>query len=242
MTSNLAAYTQSAVPLSRLAAAENSLHVASLLAASGGYLDAFTYLGHGHVFANAMTGNIVLMAAAAGTGDWRQSLRHFPPLIAFLLGVAVAQIFQMPRVRPMLRNPAIASLTAEMLFLLAGGWFPESFPEVPLVLGISFLAALQSSAFRRVGDWTYNSTMTTGSLRIFGEAAFRWIFRHDDATARQRTTLFASVCLAFFGGALLGGLCTWQMKNRALWVVDLLLLGAWIPLVVAWRQSRTDSL
>jgi uncharacterized membrane protein YoaK (UPF0700 family) len=242
MASNFGAYIQSAVPLTRLASAENSLFIASLLAASGGFLDAFTYLGHGHVFANAMTGNIVLMAAAAGIGDWRQSLRHFPPLIAFLLGVAVAQIFQMPRVQSRLRNPAIASLTAEMLFLLAGGWFPDTFPDVPLVLSISFLAALQSSAFRRIGDWTYNSTMTTGSLRIFGEAAFRAIFRRDDPTARQRTKLFASVCLAFFGGALLGGLCTWQLKNRALWVVDMLLLVAWVPLVAAWRGSMSASL
>jgi uncharacterized membrane protein YoaK (UPF0700 family) len=210
-----------------------------MLAASGGFLDAFTYLGHGHVFANAMSGNVVLMATYAGTGDWRQALRHLPPILAFLLGVAVAQIFQMVRVRSMLRNPAIASLTAEMVFLLAAGWLPNNFPDLPLVLSISFLAALQSSAFRQIGDYTYNSTMTTGNLRIFGEAAFRAVFRPDDPKASHRTKLFACVCGAFFGGALLGGLCTWQMKNKALWVVDLLLLGAWIPLLLAWRDART---
>jgi hypothetical protein len=34
-------------PTSQLTAAEDSLPVAALLAASGGFLDAFTYVGHG---------------------------------------------------------------------------------------------------------------------------------------------------------------------------------------------------
>jgi uncharacterized membrane protein YoaK (UPF0700 family) len=214
------------------------LYVAALLAASGGFLDAFTYLGHGRVFANAMTGNVVLMAVAAGTGAWRQALLHLPPILAFLLGVAAAHIFQLPRIRARVPNPAIASLTAEMLFLVAGGWFPVAFPDVPLVLSISFLAALQSSAFRTVGDWTYNSTMTTGSLRVFGEAALRAMYIREDPAASRKMKLFGGICLAFFGGAVLGGLCTWRMNNKALWIVDVLLLGAWVPLVAAWHQSR----
>jgi uncharacterized membrane protein YoaK (UPF0700 family) len=231
-------FFSSAVPLSRLAAAENSVHVAALLAASGGFLDAFTYLGHGGVFANAMTANVVLLAVAAGTGDWRQSLRHLPPIVAFLAGVAAAQMFQLRRVRVAVRSPAIACLTAEMLFLLAGGWFPKDFPDVPLVLGISFLAALQSSAFRRVGEWVYNSTMTTGSLRAFGEAAFRSVFISEDVAAPRKMEAFGFVCLAFAEGATLGAWCTWRMHNQALWVVDLLLLGAWIPLLAAWVHTR----
>jgi uncharacterized membrane protein YoaK (UPF0700 family) len=231
-------FFSSAAPLSKLAAAENSVHVAAVLAASGGFLDAFTYLVHGRVFANAMTANVVLMAVAAGTGDWRQSLRHLPPIVAFLSGVAAAQIFQLPRVRAAVRSPAIACLTAEMLFLLAGGWFPPGFPDVPLVLSISFLAALQSSAFRRVGEWVYNSTMTTGSLRAFGEAVFRSVFIAEDAAAPRKMEAFGFVCLAFFGGATLGALCAWRMHNQALWVVDLLLLGAWIPLLAAWFHTR----
>jgi Na+/H+ antiporter NhaC len=62
-------------PTSQLTAAEDSLPVAALLAASGGFLDAFTYIGQGHVFANAMTGNVVLLGVYAATGNWTQSWR-----------------------------------------------------------------------------------------------------------------------------------------------------------------------
>ncbi len=39
----------------------DSLTVGVLLAVVGGFLDAYTYLLRGHVFANAQTGNIVLL-------------------------------------------------------------------------------------------------------------------------------------------------------------------------------------
>ena len=41
------------------------------LSASGGLQDAYTYIGRGKVFANAQTGNIVLMSQAAFDGEWR---------------------------------------------------------------------------------------------------------------------------------------------------------------------------
>ena len=52
-----------------------SLHLALLLALAGGFLDAFTFVGHGGVFANAQTGNVVLLAVGAATGHWGANLR-----------------------------------------------------------------------------------------------------------------------------------------------------------------------
>src|SRR5712691_5639585 len=37
---------------------------AMLLATTGGLLDAVVYLNHGHVFANAMTGNVIFLGIA----------------------------------------------------------------------------------------------------------------------------------------------------------------------------------
>jgi uncharacterized membrane protein YoaK (UPF0700 family) len=70
--------------------AEESLAVATLLTASGGYLDAFTWLAHGHVLANTQSANVVLLGVHAALGDWAQAFRHVPPIIAFVLGVCAA--------------------------------------------------------------------------------------------------------------------------------------------------------
>ena len=143
----------------------NSLLMAALLAAVGGFLDAFTYFGHGRVFANAMSGNIVLLGAFAAARDWRQGFRHLTPIAAFLLGVATAQLPRLPAIRKFITDAAPAALAVEIAFLMAAGFYPENSPDVPLVLGISFVAALQSSTFDRVHEWSYSSTMTTGNLR-----------------------------------------------------------------------------
>jgi uncharacterized membrane protein YoaK (UPF0700 family) len=44
--------------------AAESITNSAVMASAGGFLDAFTYVGHGHVFANAITGNVVLLGVA----------------------------------------------------------------------------------------------------------------------------------------------------------------------------------
>ena len=52
-----------------------SFLTASLLSLSGGLQDAYTYLARGEVFANAQTGNIVLMSVRRFEGAWTQAIR-----------------------------------------------------------------------------------------------------------------------------------------------------------------------
>ncbi len=60
---------------------------ALFLSVSGGLQDAYTYLYRGKVFANAQTGNIVLMAVKLFAGKWGEALRYLIPLCAFALGI-----------------------------------------------------------------------------------------------------------------------------------------------------------
>lgn len=43
-----------------------------LVTLAGGAVDAWVYLGHGHVFANAQSGNIVLMGIALAQDDFKE--------------------------------------------------------------------------------------------------------------------------------------------------------------------------
>ena len=58
------------------------------LSASGGLQDAYTYIGRGKVFANAQTGNIVLMSQSLFEGDFARFAHYFIPVLAFALGTA----------------------------------------------------------------------------------------------------------------------------------------------------------
>src|SRR5215210_837388 len=58
----------------------------------GGYVDAVSYLGLGHVFTAAMTGNTVLLALAVGEQEWSAAGRATVALVGFVGGVAVGQL------------------------------------------------------------------------------------------------------------------------------------------------------
>jgi hypothetical protein len=55
---------------------------AVLLSIANGYLDAFTYVGHGGVFANAQSGNVILLGAELAHPGSHRSLDHLWPLLA----------------------------------------------------------------------------------------------------------------------------------------------------------------
>ena len=71
-----------------------SFLTAVFLSLSGGLQDAYTYLFRGKVFANAQTGNIVLLSANLMDGNWERVLHYLVPLCAFALGVLTAEKMQ----------------------------------------------------------------------------------------------------------------------------------------------------
>lgn len=71
-----------------------ALRVGVLLALAGGYLDAYTYLCRGGVFANAETGNMVLLGVKLAAGNWAGAAKYLPPIFAFFLGVLVAEVIR----------------------------------------------------------------------------------------------------------------------------------------------------
>jgi uncharacterized membrane protein YoaK (UPF0700 family) len=211
---------------------ESALTIACLLSLSGGFLDAFTYVGHGGVFANAMTGNIILMGVSAAAGDWRQALHHIPPLFAFMAGVFLAQAIRLSIPRLGARWPALLSLILEIVVLAVIAFLPHGFPDIWIVLSISFVAALQNSSFTKVRSWSYNSVMTTGNLRRFAEGLFTGIVPRRDPEVLERAGVFGAICLAFLVGAVVGGLTAGWLHNAAL-AVPVLVLG-----FVLWRCWR----
>ena len=56
---------------------------ALFLTLSGGFQDAYAYCFRGQVFANAQTGNIVLLSAHLLHGSWGNALHYAIPLVAF---------------------------------------------------------------------------------------------------------------------------------------------------------------
>jgi uncharacterized membrane protein YoaK (UPF0700 family) len=66
-------------PVPSLRSLSGIFAIASLFAIVGGFLDAYSYLARGGVFANAQTGNIVLFGARAAAGNWTSAWKALAP-------------------------------------------------------------------------------------------------------------------------------------------------------------------
>ena len=67
-----------------------SFRLSALLSFSGGLQDAYTYNMRDKVFANAQTGNVVLMSQNLMQGNFMQGLHYMCPLFSFAAGIFIA--------------------------------------------------------------------------------------------------------------------------------------------------------
>ena len=210
------------------------LVIACLFTVVGGYLDAYAYLAHGHVFANAQTGNVILLAVAATAGQWSQAARHLPPIVAFALGVAAAQRLGVRTQKREFR--ATMWCQGIELALLAGlAAAAGHLPDACVVPTISFVAALQNTSFSRVGPWSFTSPMTTGNLRKAVSGLTLWWMGRDPVRNKGQAIALAWICLSFLAGAIGGSACTrWAAGHALLPCIALVAAG----LFLTWRQRH----
>jgi uncharacterized membrane protein YoaK (UPF0700 family) len=224
-----------------LDAASRTPAVAVLLTLSGGFLDAFTYVGHGRVFANTMTGNVALLGVNVAAADWTQAVRHIPPLIAFVFAVFVVHVLRLDAVARSVHRPAVICLLLEIVFLavVAGGLV--HLPELWLISGISFVATLQTLSFTHIGNLTYTSVMTTGNLRRAAKKLLEGLIPRYNRDALHDALLLGMAGFSFFAGAVLGGWLTGRLLDRALWMAVLLLLAAFIRIILLVRRPEQSE-
>ena len=68
-----------------------SIPLGFILVFSGGFMDAYTYMCRGGVFANAQTGNILLFGVNISKGNISDSLRYLFPVLMFTAGIFISE-------------------------------------------------------------------------------------------------------------------------------------------------------
>ena len=71
-----------------------SFRLSALLSLSGGLQDAYTYNMRGQVFANAQTGNVVLMSQNFMMRRWSEGIDYMVPVIFFVGGVFLSDLIE----------------------------------------------------------------------------------------------------------------------------------------------------
>ena len=196
--------------------ASDSFRLGGLLAVIGGFLDAYTFLGRGGVFANAQTGNIVLLGISAAKGQWTAALLFLIPISAFIAGVLLAE-----RVKLRYQQRGDSSfhwrqiiVVFEAAVLTAVAFIPQGRWNIAVNIAVSFVCALQVETFRKIHGDTFATTMCTGNLRSATELFYRFRMQHDGYLGR-RSLRYYGVILFFILGAAIGTFLTDLWPERS---------------------------
>lgn len=187
-----------------------------LLTLSGGFQDAYTYYCRGKVFANAQTGNIILLGHHAMEGDLWSAFRYFVPVLAFAGGIYASEIIRgIYKDYEKLHWRQIV-VVFELMLLLVVGLLPPSMNMAANII-VSFVCAMQVEAFRKVKGSAYASTMCIGNLRSATEMLYR--YRHTkDRECLEKCFRYYGVILVFGIGAAFGSFASGIFAERAIWI------------------------
>ncbi len=186
------------------------------LALSGGFQDAYTYFTRDGVFSNAQTGNVVLMSQHFMMREWMQGLRYLVPIFAFAGGVFVADCIQGKYKYASRIHWRQGILLLEILILVLVGFLPKDQNMLATIL-VSFSCAMQVQTFRKVGGYSYASTMCIGNLRS-GTAAFSAYLREKRPEQMRQALYYFGIIFFFAIGAGIGGNLSMHLGFRAIWI------------------------
>ena len=195
---------------------------------SGGFQDAYTYCVRDNVFANAQTGNIVLLSTAAFNGDMGGVIKYLIPVSAFILGILAAETVHVKLGKFEKFHWRQAVLLAETVILFAVGFIPENLNYLANA-AVSFVCALQVQSFHKIRGHAYASTMCIGNLRSGTEALCTYI-RTKDKVILQKASTYFGVILVFAIGAGLGAVLSASLGNKAVWICSGLLTVSFISM------------
>ena len=206
-----------------------SFRLSAILSFSGGLQDAYTYNVRGRVFANAQTGNVVLMSQNFMVKNWNSGMHYVLPLISFAAGVFITEQIEYRYKNSKGVHWRQLILLIEIVLLGIVGLMPTNLNIVANML-VSFACAMQVQAFRKVHGYGYASTMCIGNLRSGTESLSRFL-RNKDRASLNKALHFFGIILIFAIGAGVGGILSNVLHAKTIWISMLLLTGVAIMMI-----------
>jgi len=177
------------------------LEIGLLLAVVGGFLDAYSFLCYGGVFANAQTGNMVLLGVSLINADYINFFHYLIPIIAFSFGILITEYL----LQRLSSSFYIWVLITEIVILFIIAFLPDNVPPVFVTAAISFMCSIQIGSFRKICGAPYTSTMCTGNLRSAMGLLYIAISNKDGHSLVQGLR-YLSIILFFCIGATVGAI------------------------------------
>lgn len=205
-----------------------------LLSLSGGCMDAYSYLFRGHVFANAQTGNMLLLGVNIAGGDFVSASKYLWPVLSFTAGIILSDIIHTRKNEKVIHWRQI-SVLIETVILTAVAFIPDTANAVPNAM-TSFACGIQVESFRAIRGNSIATTMCIGNLRS-GTYHLDQFLITKEALYLKKAILYYSIILSFVVGAIIESGLIALYRTYAILFSSVLLI---CTLVLMFHSSSDD--
>jgi len=210
-----------------------SLPCGILLALSGGCMDAYSYLYRGHVFANAQTGNMLLLGVNLANADFSAALNYLWPILFFILGIILSEVISHKKESFTMHWKQI-SVSFEAILLIIVALLPTTSNQLANMM-TSFACGIQLESFRIIHDNQVATTMCIGNLR---NAVYN-LNQYSNTREKiyfRRAALYLVIIVTFILGAVIESALINAIGGYAILLAPILLI---IVLVYLFRKPLT---
>lgn len=199
-----------------------TLRIGIILAMSGGFMDAYSYLYRDHVFANAQTGNMLLFGVRFSEGNFTGAFQYFCPVIAFTAGIMLSDIVRYKICGQKHLHWRQAAVLLEALILLVIAFVPTAYNLLANSL-TSLACGIQVESFRKVRGNGIATTMCIGNLRSGTQNLCDYLFQRNGASLKKCLLYYGIIC-SFVLGAILGSVAIKYLQGKSILICSIILL------------------
>lgn len=213
-----------------------TFRLGAILALAGGYMDAYSYLCRDEVFANAQTGNILLLGVNLAKQNFGIALQYLCPILAFSLGIIGAELvrYRMKDKGSIHWRQITVLLEAIILFLVS--FIPQGYSLVANSL-ISLACGIQVECFRKIHGNAIATTMCIGNLRS-GTQNLCDFFFNKEKKSFHKCLLYYGIILFFVIGAIIGSVAILYLQEHAIIISSAILMIAFFMMFVEVNREE----
>lgn len=210
-----------------------SIELGIILAVVGGFMDVYSYIGRGGVFANAQTGNILLTGVHLSEGNFALAATFLLPVLGFAAGIMGSDLVH-ERIGSRIHWRQV-TVALEALILLAVSLMDAQ--ENLLANCLTSLACgMQVESFRKIHGRGVATTMCIGNLRCALQNVDDYIITRKRGFL-ENGLLYFGVIGCFVVGAVLGNWCLDRFGLSSIALCSLMLTAAFF-LMFSDREAQ----
>lgn len=217
-----------------------SVEIGIILALAGGFMDAYSYMCRGEVFANAQTGNILLFGINLSSGNFKTALYYALPVTAFAFGIILSDVIRHNLTTVNILHWRQISIVFEILILLGVGFFPQKY-NLPANCLTSLACGIQVESFRKIHGNGIATTMCIGNLRSAMQNLNDYFYSKNKQSLKKGI-LYLSVILFFAVGAVIGNIFVGIISEKAIFICCAILICAFLIMFIDREKAKPDKL